>query len=81
MLKGPHIVLAHLLVVPPEPVGTLFPDKDPSDIHDNLALPLRHHAQPLAAALVRLLDDIVSNLGLAKDKHLLLQGDSGEVEL
>ena len=81
MLKGPHIVLAHLFAVPPEPIGTLFPDKDLSDIHDNLALPLRHHAQPLAATLVRLFDDIVSNLGPAEAEHFLFQDDSGEVEL
>ena len=81
MLEGPHIVLAHLDAVHPEAVGTLFPEKDPSDIHDNLALALGHRAQPLAAALVSLSDDIVVNLGPAEPEHLLPQGESGEGEL
>ena len=81
MLKGPHIVFAHLVAAHPESVKTLFPEKDPNDIHDNLALALGHQAQSLAAALVRLSDDIVINLGSAKPEHLLLQGESGESEL
>ena len=81
MLKGPHIVLPQLVAIHPESFGTLFAEKDPSGIHDNLALALSHRAQPLAAALVRLSDDIVINLGLVEPKHLLHQGESGEVEL
>ena len=81
MLKVPVIVLAHLVAVHPESLGTLFSEKDPSAIHDNLALALGYHAQPLAATLVRLSDDIASNLGLAEPEHLLLQGESGENEL
>ena len=56
MLKGPYIVIAHLVAVLSESIGTLFTEKDPSAIHNNLALALGHHAQPLAAALVRLSD-------------------------
>ena len=78
MFEGPHLVLAHLVAVHPESVGTLFPEKDPSAIHDNLALALGHRVQPLAAALVRLPDDIVANLGPAEPEHLLLQGESGK---
>ena len=78
MLKGPHIVLAHLVAVHPESVGPLFPEKDPSAIHDNTALALGHRVQPLAAALVRLPDDIVVNLGPVEPEHLLLQGKSEE---
>ena len=81
MLEGLHIVLACLIAVHPESVGTLFPEKDPSDIHDNLALALGHCVQPLAAALVRIPDDIVGNLGPTEPEHLLLQGKSGEGEL
>ena len=81
MLEGPHIVLAHLVAVHPEFVGTLFPEKDPSAIHDHLALALKHCVQPLAAALVRIPDDIVVNLGPAEPEHILLQGESGEGEL
>ena len=58
MLREPHIVLAHLVAVPSESVGTHYPEKEPSAIHDNLALVLGHHGQPLAATLVRLSDDI-----------------------
>ena len=60
MLNVPHIVLARLIAVHPECVGTLFSEKDRSAIHDNLALALGHRVQPLAAALVRL----PVNLGL-----------------
>ena len=81
MLEGLHIVLACLIAVHPESVGTLFPEKDPSDIHDNLALALGHRAQPLAAALVSLSDDIVVYLGPFEPEHLLPQGESGEGEL
>ena len=81
MFKGPHIVLAHYVAVHPEFVGTIFPEKDPTAIHDNLTMALGHRAQPLAAALVRLPDDIVINLGPAQPEHLLLQGRSGEGEL
>ena len=76
---GPHIAFAHLTAVHPESVGTLFFEKDPSFIHDNLAL--GHRAQPFAATLVRPFDDIVVNLGPTKPEHLLLKGESGEVEL
>ena len=55
MLKGPDFVLAHLVAVHPESVGTHFPEIEPSAIHDNPALALGHHGQPLAA---RLYDDI-----------------------
>ena len=78
MLQGQHIVPAHLDAVHLYAVGIIFPENDPSDIHDNLALSLGHRIQPLAAALVRLPDDIVVNLGPAKPEHLLLQGESGE---
>ena len=81
MLKWPNIVLAHLVAVHPESVGTLFPEKDPSAIHDNFALALGHRVQPLAAALVRLPENIVVNLGPAEPEHLLLQGESGVGEL
>ena len=76
MLKGPYIVHAHLVAVHLESVGTLFPEKDPSDIHDNLALALGHRAQPLAAALVSLSYDIVVNLGPAEPELILLQSKS-----
>ena len=78
MLEGPRIVLAHLVAVHPESIGTLFPEKDPIAIHDNLAL--GHRIQPLAATLVRLHDDIVVKLGPAEHEHLLLQSES-KVEL
>ena len=70
-----------LIAVHQESVGTLFPEKDRSAIHENLALAIRHCVQPLAAALVRTPDDIVINLGPAEPEHLLLQGQSGEGEL
>ena len=69
MLEGSGIVLAHLVAVHPESVGTLFPEKDPSAIQDNLVLALG------------LPDDIVVNLGPTKPKYLLIQGESGEGEL
>ena len=47
MLEGSGIVLAHLVAVHPESVGTLFPEKDTSAINDNIALALGHHAQQL----------------------------------
>ena len=78
MLKGLYIVA---IAVHPESVGTLLPEKDPSDIHDNLALALGHSVQPLAFAHVRLSDDIVVNLGRAEPEHLLLQGESREGKL
>ena len=78
MLQGPHIILAHLGAVHPDPVGTLFRVNDPSAIHDNLALALGHFVQPLAAALVRITDDIVVNLGPGEPEHLLLLGESGK---
>ena len=78
MLEGPHIVLANIVAVHPEAVGTLVPTKDPSAIHDNLALALGHRIQPLAAAHVGLPDDIVANLDPVESEHLLLQGESGE---
>ena len=78
MLEGPHVVLAHLVGVHPESVGTIFPEKFPSAIHDNLAVALGHCVQPLAAAFFRIPDDIVGNVGPAKPEHLLLQGESGE---
>ena len=78
MLEGPHIVLAHLVAVHPDAVGTLFPEKHSSAIHDNLALALRYRVQPLTAAHVRLPNDIVTNLGPAEPEHLLLQDESGE---
>ena len=81
MLEGPHVVLVHLVAVHLESVGTLFPIKDPSDIHDNLALAIGHRAQPFAAALVSISDDIVVNLGFSDPEHLLPQGESGEGEL
>ena len=59
----------------------LFSLKNPTAIHDNLAIVLGHRTEPLAAALVRLTDDIVVNLGPAEPEHLLLQGKSGEGEL
>ena len=68
----------HLLAIHPDAVGTLVPEKDTIAIHDNLALALGHRVQPFAAALVRLPDDIVANLGPAEPELLLLQGDSGE---
>ena len=78
MLKRPYIVHAQLVAVHPESVGTLFLEKDHSDIYDNLALALGHRAQPLAAALISISDDIVVNLGSAEPEHLLPQGESGE---
>ena len=39
MLKGPHIVLAHLVDVHPDAVGTLVPEKDPMSLH---VAPLLH---------------------------------------
>ena len=81
MLKRPYIVFAHLVAVHPQSVGTIFHDKDPSTIHDNLALALEHCTQPLAAVLFRLSDEIVVNLGQAEPEHLLLHGESGEGEL
>ena len=74
MLGGPRTVLAHLVTVHSESVGILFSEKDPSAIHKNLALALGHRIQTLAAALVRLPEDIVDNLGPAEPEHLLLQG-------
>ena len=44
----------------------------------NLALVLGHRIQPLAAALVRLPDDIVAMLGPAEPEYLLLQGEFGD---
>ena len=78
MLKGPHIVLAQLVAVHPDAVGILYPEKDPIPIHDNLALALGHRIKPLAAALIRLPDDIFANLGPAEPEYLLLQGEFGE---
>ena len=72
MLKGPYIVLAHLVAVHSESIGPLFPDKDPSAVNNNLALALGHVAKPLDAALVRLSDDIIVNLNPADPEHLLL---------
>ena len=66
MLKGPQIVLAHLVAVHPESAKIVFPEKAPSGFHDNFALALVHRAQPLAAILVRLSDDTVINLSLAE---------------
>ena len=60
--------------------GTLFPEKDSSAIHDNLALVLGHSILPRAAALVRLPYDIVGNLVPVEAEHLWLQGESGEGE-
>ena len=74
---SPHY-LAHFVVVHQDAVGTLVPEKDPSAIHDDLALALGHRVQPLAAAQVRLPDDIVAILGPAEPEHLLLQCESGE---
>ena len=62
MLEGPHIELAHLVDVHPDAVETLFPEKYPSDVHDNLVLALGHSIQPLAGTLFRLPDDIIANL-------------------
>ena len=62
----------------PYGVGTLFPEKNSSAIHDNLTLALGHRIQPLAAALVRLTDDIFANLGPAEPEYLLLWGEFGE---
>ena len=62
----------------PDSAGTLVPEKDPSAIPDDLALALGHHVRPLAAAHVRLHDDIVASLGPAEPEHLLLQGKSWE---
>ena len=73
MLKRPNIVLAHIVAVHPDSVGTLVPEKDPSCIPDNLAVALGHRVWSLAAAYVRLHDNIVTSLGLAKPEHLLLQ--------
>ena len=56
------------------PLELFLPEKDPSAIHDNLAL--GHHIQPLAATLVRLHDDIVVNLGPVKPELILLQSKS-----
>ena len=73
----PHI--AHLVAAHQDAVGTIVPEKDSSVIHNNLALSLGHRLQPLAAALVKLPDDIiVANLGPAKPENLLHQGKSGE---
>ena len=79
--KGPHIVLAHLVALHPESFEPLSLIKTTGDIHDNLALALGHRTQPLAAALVRISDDIVVILGPSEPEHLLLQGKSGEGEL
>ena len=79
--RGATYVFAHLVAIHLESVGTLFPEKDPSAVHDNLALALGHCVQPLAATLVRIPDDIIGNLGPAESEHLLLQGESGEGEL
>ena len=65
-MNTPHIVLANPVAVHPESIGSLFPEKDTSTIHENLALALGHRVQPLAAAIVRLSDDIVVNLGPAE---------------
>ena len=81
MLERQHIVLAHLVAVQPDAVGTIFPEEDPGAIHDHFALALGHHIQPLAAATLRLPDDIVASLGPAESEHLLLQGKSGKVPL
>ena len=81
MLEGPHIVLAHLVAVHPNAIKTLVCEKDPSAIPDNLALALGHRVWPLAAAHVRLHDDIVASLGPAEPEHLLLQDKSWEVPL
>ena len=78
MLEGPHIVLAHFVGVHPDAVGTLVPEKDPRYIPDNLAMALGHRVQTLAAAHVKLPDDIITSLGQAKTEHLLLLGESGE---
>ena len=81
VLEGPHIVLAHFVAVHQDAVGILVPEKDPSAIPDKLTLALGHHVQPLAAATLRLPDDIVASLGPAESEHLLLQGKSGKVPL
>ena len=59
----------------------IVPEKDPSAIHDNLALALGHCVQPLNATHVRLPDDIVASFGPVNSEHLLLQGKSWEGEL
>ena len=78
---GAQIVLTHLFAVHLESIGTVFPEKDPSADHDNLALALRHRVQPLAAALVRLPVDKVVILGPAEPEQLLFYGESWEGEL
>ena len=55
----------------PDSAGTLVPEKDPSAIPDDLALALGHCVWPLAAAHVRLQDDIVKTLKLNKSAQLL----------
>ena len=74
MLEGQHIVPAHLDAVHLYAVGIIFPENDPSDILDNLALARGHCIQPLAAARVRLPDDIFANSALGKSGEGALQG-------
>ena len=71
MLDGPHIVLTNHVAAHPESVETLFLEKDPRAVHDNLALTLGHNVQPLTAALVRLPD---VNLGPTVPENILLPG-------
>ena len=71
---GPHIVLAHLVSVHLDTVRTLVSEKDLSAIPDNLTLALGYRIQPLAAAHIRLPDDIVASLGPAQPDSLLIQG-------
>ena len=65
----------------PDSAETLVPEKDPSAIPDDLGMALGHCVWPLAAAHVRLHDDIVASLGPAEPEHLLLQDKSWEVPL
>ena len=81
MFEGLNFVHAHLVDVHAEAIGTFVPEKDPSAIHDNLVLALGHCVKPLAAALFRLPDDIVANLGPAEPEYIPLQCESGEGEL
>ena len=48
VLEEPYIVLAHLVAIHPDAVGSLASDKKPSDT-DNFTMALGHRVQPLAA--------------------------------
>ena len=79
--RGHILSLPTLLLLIQNLLGNLFPERDPSDIHDNIAQSLGLSVQPLTSVLVRLPDDIVVILGPAEPEHLLLHGESREGEL